>query len=183
MNSRSRKGVTLIELLIAMALSGVVLAGVFSAYLFISRSALRLSNYESMEREATLGLEQFGRELRMTQSIVTSGDPLNQITLTLPDATGTGTHSVVYNYNSVARTLTRTTGGVPRILIRDIQPGSFSFKRFDKMQQSLDVPGAVLPDYSTKQLQITLTIAPDTKGLVASTTKRVISSRFVLRNL
>ncbi|MFT3830834.1 MAG: prepilin-type N-terminal cleavage/methylation domain-containing protein [Opitutaceae bacterium] len=183
MKTNPRRGVTLVELMIAMAISGLVMAGVMSTYLFIARSSVRVSNYTDMERAATLSLEKLGREVRMAQKLVSTGTPVNEITLTIPNSSGTGTHTVTYTYSSSARTLVRKSGTETTVIIRDIQAGSFSFKRFDKLQNSLDLPGVALPDYSTKQLQVTLTIAPDTKGLVASTTKRVISSRFVLRNL
>ncbi|HLP08440.1 MAG TPA: prepilin-type N-terminal cleavage/methylation domain-containing protein [Opitutaceae bacterium] len=183
MKTNPRRGVTLVELMIAMAISGLVLAGVMSTYLFIARSSIRVSNYTDMEREATLSLEKLGREVRMAEKLVSTGTPVNAVTLTIPNSSGTGTHAVTYTYDSGARTLSRTSGTETTVIIRNIQTGSFSFKRFDKLQNSLDLPGVTLPDYSTKQLQVTLTIAPDTKGLVASTTKRVISSRFVLRNL
>ncbi len=183
MKTNSRRGVTLVELMIAMAISGLVLAGVMSTYLFIARSSVRVSNYTTMEREATLSLERLGREVRMAEALVSSGSPLDSVKLTIPNNSGTGSHEVTYTYSATAGTLTRIEGSEKTVLIRNIQAGSFSFKRFDKLQNSLDLPGTVLPDYSTKQLQVTLTIAPDTKGLVAATTKRVISSRFVLRNL
>ena len=183
MKNNSCRGTSLVEVMIAMTLSVFVLGAVLDTNLFITKTSLRIASYNDMEREATLGLEKLGRELRMTQQIVSSGTPINQVSLTVPDSTGTGSHPVVYTYDSAQRTFSRMAGGTTTPLIRNIQSGSFSFKRFDKMQNSLDGEGVALPDYSTKQLQITLMIAPDTKGLVAATTKRVISSRFVLRNL
>lgn len=182
MKTNPRRGVTLVELMIAMAISGLVLAGVMSTYLFIARSSVRVSNYTDMEREATLSLEKLGREVRMAEKLVSTGSPVNAVTLTIPNSSGTGSHAVTYTYDDSARTLTRISGTETAVIIHDIQSGSFSFKRFDKQQHSLDL-GTSLPDYSTKQLQVTFTIAPHTNGLVASTTKRVISSRFVLRNL
>ncbi len=183
MKTPLRRGVTILELLIAMSMSALVLGAVMSTYLYIARSSVRISNYHEMEREATVGLEQLGRDLRMTDNLVSTGSPINQVTLTVPNAENSGTHPVVYAYDSAKGTFSRTVDGTTTVIVRDIQPGSFSFRRFDQKQQSLDIAGTPLPDYSTKQLQITLTLAPATKGLVAATTKRVISSRFVLRNL
>ena len=67
-------------------------------------------------------------------------------------------------------------GNTAKVIVSDIIPGAFTPQRYDYNQQP------PLTDYDTKQLQLTMTLAPDTKGLVATTSKRVISSRFVLRN-
>jgi hypothetical protein len=176
MKTHTSRGISLVELMVAMTLSTLVLGGVMSTMLFISRSSIRVGNYFEMERQTTAGLEKLGRELRMTKTLTTSGNPIDQISLVIPNATGSGTYTVVYAYNSTAHTLSRQSGGTTTVLVRDIVPGSLSFKRFDLSQHDS------LTDYDTNQLQITMTLRPSTSSLVASTSKRVISSRFVLRN-
>ena len=176
MKTFSRRGVSLVELMVAMALSGLVLGGVLGTFLFTTRSSVRISNYSTMEQQTARGLELLGRELRMAQSIVTSGTPISQITLAVPTS-GASTYSVAYTYDSSARTLSRQQAGhTASVIVNDIVPGAFAFQRYDYDQQP------AVNDYGTKQLQLTMTIAPDTKGLVATASKRVISSRFVLRN-
>ena len=176
MNTSSRRGISLVELMVAMSLSLLVLSGVLGTVLFTTRTSLRISNYSAMEMQTTRSLEQLARELRMAQSITSSGNPISQITLSVPNATS-GSYTVVYAYNSAARAITRQrAGGTPTVMVGDIVPGTIALERFDYNQQ----PAAT--DYDTKQLQLTMTLAPDTKGLVATTSKRVISSRFVLRN-
>ena len=176
MNTSSRRGLTLVELIVAMSLSLMVLGSVFSTVLFIGRTSIRISNYSAMEQQTTHSLELFARELRMAQSIVSAGNPISQITLAVPNASS-GTYTVVYAYDTTARTLSRQqAGNTAKVIVSDIIPGAFTLQRYDYNQQ----PAAT--DYDTKQLQLTMTLAPDTKGLVATTSKRVISSRFVLRN-
>ena len=176
MKSLSCRGITLVELMVAMSLSLLVLGGVLGTVLFTSRTAIRISNYSTMEQQTTRSLELLARELRMAQSITSSGNPITQITLTIPDPTS-GSYTVVYTYSSATRAITRQRADAPpSIIVSDIVPGSIYLERFDFNQQP------ATSDYDTKQLQLTMTLAPDTKGLGASTSKRVISSRFVLRN-
>lgn len=176
MNTLSRRGLSLVELMVAMSLSILILGGVLETVLFISRTSIRISNYSAMEQQTTRSLELLARELRMAQSITSSGDPISQITLSVPNATS-GSYNVAYTYNGTTRTLSRQQAGhSATIIVSDIVPGAFSLQRYDYNQQPATT------DYDTKQLQLTMTLAPDNKGLVATTSKRVISSRFVLRN-
>ena len=176
MNTPSRRGLSLVELMVAMSLSILILGGVLETVLFISRTSIRISNYSAMEQQTTRSLERLARELRMAQSVTFSGPPITQITLSVPNAT-TGSYTVTYTYDSTARTFSRhQTGHSATIIVSDIVPGAFSLQRYDYNQQPATT------DYDTKQLQLTMTLAPDTKGLVATASKRVISSRFVLRN-
>ena len=176
MKTNSRRGMTLMELILAMSIGVTLLAAVMSVFISIARSSVRMVNYFEMEQATTRGLEQLGRELRMAQAITTSGSPINQITLAIPQPTGSATYSAEYRYNATTGTFERTTAGKSTVLIRDILPGSFSFQRFDLTQQP------AVNDYGTNQFQISMTLSPNTHGVVAHTTARVVSSRFVLRN-
>ena len=176
MKPRSRRGLTLVELLVAMTLSLVIVGAVLDTFLFFGRSATRIAKYQELEQETTLGLELLGRELRMAEGFASTGSPLNRVTLTVPNAVGTGSYTVVYDYDSSVRTLTRQAGGTSKVVVRDILPGTFAFRRYDLVQNT------ATSDYSTNQLQITMTLAPAMGPSVASATKRVVSSRFVLRN-
>jgi hypothetical protein len=131
-----------------------------------------------MEQQALLALEQLGRELRVASNLstTTTGSVVTGVTLTIPNVSGTGSTSVAYSYDSSNGTFVRQSGGISKVLIQSIQSGSFGFQCFDQLQNP------TTSDHSTKQMLIALTIAPATNGLVAATSKRVISSRFVLRN-
>jgi prepilin-type N-terminal cleavage/methylation domain-containing protein len=176
MKTKSRQGMTLVELIVATSLSAALLSAVMGTFIAIGKSSIRLAAYSDMEQSTSRGLEQLGRELRMTQSITTpSGSPITQVNLGIPNAAGTIT-PVEYRLNSATRTLVRTVGTTRTTLIGDIQAGSFGFLRYDL------AGAAATNDFGTNQIQISMTIAPSTSGLVAATTKRVVSARFVLRN-
>ena len=57
-------GFTLAEVLIASALSAFVLAGVLSAFVFLSRSGFRISGYGELDAEVRRGLAAFARDTR-----------------------------------------------------------------------------------------------------------------------
>lgn len=175
-----------------MAISATIMAGVLASLMMFTKSSLRLAAYNSMELAATRGIEVFGRDLRMAQKIVsvraTSTSPIHQVVLTLPPVTGSATTDVTYTYDSTARTFSRSVGTASKVLVRDIMAGSFKFVRYDMANNSDEAnadgstPGTLMNDYSTNQLQVSMTSSPDTNGLFPRATKRVISARFVLRN-
>jgi prepilin-type N-terminal cleavage/methylation domain-containing protein len=191
--STRNRGFTIVELIVAATLSGLVLAGVMSSFLMFVRSSIRIANYDAMEAQATRGLEFLARDTRMAQAIVTdaptgiaSSRNIQQITLTLPTS-GAGTTTVIYQFTNT-NTFTRKVGAAAATtLITDIVPGSGHFYAYNldqnviagtnKLEQTL-----AANDYETNQIQISMTTSPNTQGNYASTTKRVISARFVLRN-
>ncbi len=175
-SARSRRGFTLIELMLATSLSSVLVVAIMSVFVLFARSARRISIDSARERATSLGLEQFARDLRMAQSIVSAGSPISQIAVTVPTPTGSGTNTVSYTYYPSARTFTRTSGATSTVVVREIQPGSFDLKRFDLAQNES------LTDYDTNQIQLTMTLAGSELPGVTSTSKRIVSSRFVLRN-
>jgi prepilin-type N-terminal cleavage/methylation domain-containing protein len=178
----SKKAFTLTELLIGMTISGLVMAGLLSAFLLFSRSTLRVSHYDTMETEATRALELLARDLRMAQAIATDAPPaagstrlIKRIQLTVPAATTNATNTVTYQFTNT-NTLTRTEGGTTETLIRDIEANSAKFEAYNL------TAALAANDYETNQIKLLLTVKPETKGNYAQVSKRVLSARFVLRN-
>ena len=183
MATKNKRGFTIVELMVAAALSAIILAGVTSSFVMFVRSSIRISNYATMEAEATRALEMLARDLRMAQAIATDAPTgaaesrnIQQITLTVRNGSGVGTTSVVYSFDATAKTFKRVVGAVTTTLIRNVVPSTASFSAYN-LNQAL-----AANDYETNQIKISMTTSPDTKGNYATTTKRVISARFVLRN-
>lgn len=167
-----RRGFTLVEIMVVVVLSGLILGGVMTSYIAVLKGSLRLWNYEKMEREANRGLEYFARDVRMANAIHWTDS--TSITLTVPQVSGGTNRTVVYGWNSSAKTFNKTEGGVVTTLVKDVQ--SFSFNRFNLAQADAK------NDYETNQIQLTMTASPQTNGIAAETSKRVLSARYVLRN-
>ena len=174
---KTNKAFTLSEVLISLVLGGMIMTAAMSTFIFFAKSVVRAGNYIQMEQQTTFGLEKFGRDLRSAKSITSYGTPVTSISLTIPEEAGANSYNVTYSYDSVRKTFNRSERGAASIvLISDIGANTFTFNRYDLLQNITQT------DYSTNQIQLSFTISPTTNGLVAQTTKNVISSRFVLRN-
>jgi Tfp pilus assembly protein PilW len=181
LRGRPAQGFTLVEVLIAATLSTFVLAGVLSAFLFISRTSFRASGYSEMEAEVRRGLDAFARDARNATDVRWLG--AQSLTLTVNG------RPVTYAYDSVPasstfRSFYRLEGdagsGQPRtILVRGVS-SDFAFHRFKLTQPGVaDNPAA--NDSETKLLQLTLRTARTSVATVGAS-QSAISARYMLRN-
>lgn len=168
----SRKGFTLVEVLLVMALMSVLIAGVISAFLMFSRGGIAMGNYERMERRSRMLLETFARDVRDADGASFPSE--RRLTLSQGGVT------VAYEYDpedgevTVARS---DVAGLPRALASSI--AGFEFKAYD----SDGAAAALSSDASNtiKMIQIALDLASEVTG-APDTTAAFVSSRYVLRN-
>ena len=125
-------------MLIGLSLSLMVMAAILSSYVFLARNFTRslgvtyavnnqttLSQLPPLEAQLRTTLAYFAQDVRMATGI--SGTPSEDgVTLILPTATGTTT--VTYAYDGVARTLTRTWSGLSgQIIHHNLLGCTFSY--------------------------------------------------------
>lgn len=174
-------GFTLVEVLVATALSAFVLAGVLSALIFLARSGFRSSGYSEMESEIRRGLDVFARDTRNATDVHWNSS--QSITLTVAGA------QVTYAYDNDPASATHRSfyrlAGVGAssqarlVLIHGIDP-DFSFRRF-RIAQTGAEDNSASNDRETKQLQLNLRVART--SLTAETVSNsAISARYMLRN-
>lgn len=174
---KGRRGLSLVEVLIASSLSSMVLAGVLSTFLFLGRTGANVANYADMESQARTALEQFGQDARQAGGI-TWNSP-HSVTLHV------GGVDVVYAYDSTAGTFSRTVGGTTRVLVDGVTD-EFTFTGYTiggaKVVSDLTTAdGRTAANGVTKQLQIYFK-ASRTDVTVTRATNTVLSARFILRN-
>jgi type II secretory pathway pseudopilin PulG len=172
---------TLVEVIIAATLSTFVLAGILSAFVFITRTGFRASGYSEMEAEIRRGLEAFARDTRNATDI--HWNSAQSITLALDAST------VTYLYDSdpaspTYRGFCRFEGDAgslqPRlVLIHNVDP-EFAFQRY-KLVQTDVADNTAASDSETKQLQLTLR-AGRTSNATVGAGNSAVSARYVLRN-
>jgi Tfp pilus assembly protein PilW len=176
---------TLVEVMIAAALSTLVLAGVLSAFLTISRTSLNSSSYSEMEAETRRSLEIFSQDVRSATDIHWNSN--QSITLTLPGPTSSNV-VMSYAFDNVAQSATagcfyRVAGNDPtasprQVLARGVS--ELSFQRF-----KLERPGAAsnqaTNDLETKQLQLTIRAGRQGHNTVAAN-QSALSACYIMRN-
>ena len=161
--------------MIGSTIGAFVLLAMLSTFLFLGRSGANIQNYIDMESQARKSLELFAEDTRQATAI--SWASSTNVTLTVDGA------SVVYYYDSAAKSFKRTAAGTTTILISGIT--TFSFKAYN-------ITGTEITDFSTaaaltsagkatKQLQVSLE-SSRTSTTVVSATNSVLSARFILRN-
>lgn len=180
-NLNVSRGYTLVELMLATGLSAIVLTGVLSTFLYLSRSGTTLANYNDMELQSRKGIETFAEDIRQAKTI--TWNTAQSITIVVPK--GGSAVSISYTYDSTTRAFSRihATEGT-KVLITGITPNTFVFRAFKLNGDSLSLDNAAdLLDAtkSTKQLQISLEVYRS-RSLLATTTNKVLSARYILRN-
>lgn len=200
---RSRRGFTLVEVMIGAALGAFLLTAVLSTFLFLGRSGANLQNYSDMESQARKALELFAEDTRQASAITwISG---NQIRLTVDGQyhtytyadgasanTGTLTRVItVVSTSAVVSRMTLLTGIIhPVARTSDADTACTPFFRgynlngveFKAIQYaSPSASDLTAASSGTKQLQISME-ASRTSQTVASATNTVLSARFILRN-
>lgn len=167
-------GFTLVEIIIASGIGAFVLAAVLTAYGFIIRSGVNLSNYSEMEGQARTALELFAEDTRQASSITWNSK--NSVTLLVSGS------PIVYQYDDSARIFQRLVGGNTRNLLSGVQV--FEFKAYNITGAELPLTSAAeltAAGKGTKQLQLSLTAARSNQT-VTRASNTVLSARFILRN-
>lgn len=167
------KGFTLVELMVAAALSTIILAAVFSAFIFLARGSFRLGQYNDMETQARRALHQFSQDARQAENASWPDDRTLVLTV--------GPNTVTYAYDAVLEAFTRKLGGTaPVPLATGVT--AFEFKAYQRT--GAEVPDNLTPaaaGAATKMVQIEMNLAR-TGNVTAETTGQIISARCVLRN-
>lgn len=166
--TRGRLGFSLPEVLIAMTLSSMLLAAVFSSWTFIARSNLSIANYSEMNTGARMGLEVFAKDVRTAEQI--SGDfTPHRMTLHFGED---ASDEVLYFYDAEAQAVIRQTSQGREAVFEDVE--HLELSRFM-------VTGAPATNpLGTKLIQIELRMVKPV--LAGKTTQNIVSARYIMRN-
>lgn len=157
------------ELMIAVALAGIVLAGVAVTLNMWARSSMSLGNYADMSGNSRRALDVFAYDVRMANDVSVSGT--TNFVFTAYDS-GSGNAAVSYSFDADAKTLTRTYNGVATIILNDVDRFGFSYLDLNRV--------ATTDALSVKVVQIEAVLLKQVLNL--NNTDEIISARFMLRN-
>lgn len=181
-----RRAFTLVETLVAAALSLLIVAAILDALLMITRTGYRASSYSAVEAEIRRGLDTFAEDARQASDIHWVNSQC--LTLTVPSNADT-TQLVTYAYDTDPASSTyhcfyRQVGApdptAPReVLVHGVAP-SFAFFRY-KVEQPGVADNTASNDLETKQIQIQIQ-AVRTGVTTVAVSQTALSARFLLRN-
>jgi len=97
---KSRLGMTLVEMTIAVGLSVIVLASLMTVAVFVNTSFKAISNYADLDKSSRNALDIMGRDIRTSSGLISFAT--NSIALTNLD-----TSSFTYRWDSTATTVKR----------------------------------------------------------------------------
>ncbi len=163
MMSRSHNtesGFSLIELITAIGISGIVLGAITATFISQSRSYNAQEQINGMQQAARAAMDMITREVRMagynTNATLTfDGVTYNttqirvQANLDGDADTGDANEDIVYAYDAVDDVITRATGGNTDTLVENIDVFTFQYLN--------ETGGATTTSGDIRQMQITIT--------------------------
>ena len=170
---RRRSAFTLIETVIAVGISGLLLAAIAGTSSFAARSFAGLANYSDLDRMSRNALDKMSQEIRQTRRLIDGST--NR--LAFEDSDG-GT--IEYIYNSHSRTLRRQkNGGGSKVLLENCDQLTFSMYQRNPIGGTYDVYPTATPS-NCKLVQLRWTCSRDLITARANT-ESVQSSKIVIR--
>jgi Tfp pilus assembly protein PilW len=167
---------TLVELLVATAISGVVLIVVSSLTFYSARSFAALTNYVDLDQRSRNALDTMISDIRQA-------DALSSFTPTRVQFFGTSpaAYTLIYNYDPATKRLTKTLNGVSTVLLTECQALEFKIFQRNGIAGTPDlVPAQASRPDLVKAVQLTWTCSRDILGKKANT-ESVQSARVVIR--
>lgn len=168
-SKQSRRGFTLVEVLIATSLTTLLLAACLSSVVFLMKSAVGSGNYSEMNQQSRRALEFFGRELRQGMQI--TSPKVNGFQLTVP-VTATTSKTVDYGLDKANKQFFRIEDGVRTNLLSDVEDIIISYFNINGDASTLPL--------EIKQVQLEAKMVR--KVLTTENTNYLVSARFTLRN-
>lgn len=164
---------TLVEMLIAAGIGGLILAAVAALTIYSARAITSLTNCVDLDQYSRRALDLMSKEIRQANM-------LNSATATqLIFNTGTGTNNLSYTWSASAKTLTRTNGTQVEILLKECDSITFTIYGRNTASNSFDqFPVAVATN--AKLVKVDWTCSRTLLGQKVNT-ESVQSAKIVIR--
>jgi len=173
------RGVTLVELMVAIAIGGIAMAAVMSFTLFSARSFAAVTNYVDLDMRSRSALDRMSQEIRQSDGLATNGYSATQLVFNGKDPVTSAPYILTYAYDPVGKKLTRTKDGESQVLLTQcISNNWYMYKR--NMTNGTDHPMPTDDPNQCKLIQLTWVCSRDILGKSANT-ESVQSAEIVIR--
>ncbi len=181
LRGRKPEGFSLVEVLMAITISGILIASVMGTFIGFSRSIRGVEAYAEMNKSSRETLAVFARDVRAARSVTQATD--SSLHFTLPAVAPYNGRRLEYTYNSTLDTFSRVerdSGGTQlssRILLDGVE--QFVFSYFNPSGAALPVGTPSLP-LSIKGVQLEASLQRSIYGTSDKT--YTTSGRYSMRN-
>ena len=125
-SGQAASGISLVEVLIAMAIGSLVLAAVSSLTMYGAKATTAMVNYTDLDSKSRYALDVISREIRQANSVLSFQTNLPVKTLTVTNASDAT--AITFTYDSNARTVVMSkTGQADLTALTECDRWDFSF--------------------------------------------------------
>lgn len=171
---RGRAAFTLVELLVAVAVGGILLAALMQVVFYTGRSFAALMNYTELDRYSRNALDEMIYKIR-------EADELKSFSSNRLVFSYWKTNELVYEYSPEDRTLTETLQDRKRILLTGCDALNFAVYQRNTAAGTFNHFPATLTNNAVKLVQMSWTCSRNMIGARINT-ESVQSAKIVLRN-
>lgn len=168
---------TLVELLVAIGIGGILFVAVGTLAFYSARSFAALSNYVELDNYSRKALDQMSREIRQADKLVSGTD--SRLEFQHTNATNGTTYNVIYEYNSADKRLRRTQGTQTTVLLQECDFLKFSMYQRNPIGGTYDQYPTATPA-TCKLVQMSWVCSRQILGKRANT-ESVQSAKVVIR--
>ena len=173
---------TLVELLIAVGIGGIVFAAVALLTFYSARSFAALTNYVDLDKYSRNALDQMISEIRQADGV--TNFTTTRLVCSFTNPTNSAKYQITYNYDSNAQKLKKTvSGGAETVLLNECEYLKFDvFQRNPKDREYDYYPAETSRPELVKIVQLTWVCSRKILGKKANT-ESVQSAKVVIRKV
>jgi hypothetical protein len=169
---------TLVELMVATALGGLVIAAVMALTFFSARSFAALTNYVDLDNFSRNALDTMSREIRQADRLVSGND--HELVFQNTNPTNGSAFQVSYTYDPSTKQLVRRQLGTPsKVLLQECDFLRFSLYQRNPINGTYDQYPTANPT-TCKLVQLSWICSRNILGKKANT-ESVQSAKVVIR--
>jgi Tfp pilus assembly protein PilW len=171
---------TLAEMMVAMALGGLVLVTALTLTFYSNRSYASMVNYVELDRTSRMALDTMTSDIRQADKLTSYST--NQLVFQSTDPNTGATNSLTYSYSPGNKTLTRTLSGQSKVLLKGCDLWKATMYQRNTITNTFDqymVEDINRPDLC-KALQLRWSCSRTVPGLPINT-ENVQSTKVVIR--
>ena len=169
---------TLVELMVATGVGGIVMAALLALFLFSTRSFAALANYVDLDNKSRNALDTMSSDIRQADAL--SSYETNKLVFQTTDPTTSNTLALTYFYDPDKTTLTRTLGVRSTVLLTNCTSLNFGIFARNPIGGQWDTYSNGVPS-NCKLVQLTWVCQRGILGGRIANTESVQSAKVVMR--